>query len=560
MTEFEISKCDNIIDYFEGTYHYTEYLLERFNENNKKVSSKELLKKENQNSCLVSFISTILLSIKEDIIENKGDLNYESKLLFNSLEKSVNLIATKQDNGYLLGNTLLPNAPEVVHLIRNKIAHGEFILNLSSSKIYLHKDSNYIELNIDKLTKFILSALTEYNRNIEPGIYRRRLLINEKVDPKRKAPVLKTKELVRIMSNMKELNISIRRKDNKNIDELTAYTLDYAVNEYYKTHDINVFKKLSIALKEEFIIDYTKLKVKDFGFDKLATSFLKKLRPGTIYKDEMYAIEEYMVKNLNTKEKNSHLIAIQNNIKHILAIKETKTLDFLKLEEYFYKFSPSTIYGTEELSSSLVSMFTTLFCYPLDDIYANKNDIDNEEINGLDFSLLDLSKINVLSIDKTPGKIKEVISVYNARLKDKTELTDTLKKCRNQLEKLNEKGLTDKIILIEEKINKTLLDIRAKDNEIKSYQTILNIYNKNSKYYYNLAIINGIRNSIAHGHYTYSLDETFETSKIHFKDIYEGELTFECEVLLGDFLHLQFDNIKTIGEYLLSINAKTKTI
>ena len=301
MTDFEKIKIDNIAKYFEGTYYYSEFLLDKFDENNKETG-KEMLNRENQNACLVSFISTILLSIKEDIVENTGNLNHESKLFFNALENSVEKIATKTSNGYLLDNYLLPNAPEVVHLIRNKIAHGEFILNLSGSKIYLHVNNDYLELNIDKLSKFILSSLIEFNRNIERGIYRRRLLINDKVERKRKSPVLKEKELVRIMSNIKELNISIKRKDNKNIDELTALTLDYAVNEYYKTHDIKAFYNLTKS-QENFIVEYKIEKVKDFGFEKLASNFLKKLRPGTSYIDEMYAIEEYMVKILNKQYK-----------------------------------------------------------------------------------------------------------------------------------------------------------------------------------------------------------------------------------------------------------------
>ena len=106
MTDFEYEKCKTILDYYKGTHEYAAYLLDKFNNpNNKNISS--ILEKENIFAALVGFITNILLSVKEDIIENKGNLVYESKLLVDELEKSVSLISKQTDKGYLINNLLM---------------------------------------------------------------------------------------------------------------------------------------------------------------------------------------------------------------------------------------------------------------------------------------------------------------------------------------------------------------------------------------------------------------------------------------------------------------------
>ena len=112
-------------------------------------------KKENIFASLVGFIINILLSVKEDIIENKGNLVYESKLLEDELEKSVSLISKQTDKGYLINNYLVKDAPSVVQLIRNKLAHGNFTLDLTHGRIILNVDNEKVILRIEDLANFV---------------------------------------------------------------------------------------------------------------------------------------------------------------------------------------------------------------------------------------------------------------------------------------------------------------------------------------------------------------------------------------------------------------------
>ena len=77
-----------------------------------------------------------------------------------------------------------------------------------------------------------------------------------------------------------------------------------------------------------------------------------------------------------------------------------------------------------------------------------------------------------------------------------------------------------------------------------------NYYNNNLTYLTNLAIITGIRNSISHGHVETILGKDFSSSKIIFKDIYEGKITFELTITLQDFLDFLDSSFKEVINFI----------
>lgn len=557
MTDFEYEKCKTILDYYKGTHEYAAYLLDKFNNpNNKNITS--ILEKENIFASLVGFITNILLSVKEDIIENKGNLVYESKLLVDELEKSVSLISKQTDKGYLINNYLVKDAPSVVQLIRNKIAHGNFTLDLTHGRIILNVDNEKVVLRIENLANFVYVALVKFNEQINGNKYTRRLLINDKIDTKRKKLVTNKKELIRIMSNMKELKITLETKKGYKMDVVARNALDDAIRVFNKRPTLKVFDILSEQLSPEYKVTYEVHKIKDFGFEYFATSFLSLVRPDTLYYDEMYALEEKMTKILNGRPKNSHLISNQNNIVHLNAIKTTRSIDFITLQKYFNELSPSAVFSTEEFSSCLISMFNSLFSYALDDIYESKSILNDGIINCLDFSKLDFSLLTINSLDPSPRELKSILEIRKSRIKKIEEINKSIKKSELQIMNLEQIGLTDKIPPLKERINNNLEAISILNEEVNNYNIKLNIFKDNYTYFINNAIVNGIRNSIAHGHYTFSLTENFDTSKIYFKDIYEGNITFSCEVKIGDFLSTLINNEPVVTDYINSVLSNKK--
>ena len=88
----------------------------------------------------------------------------------------------------------------------------------------------------------------------------------------------------------------------------------------------------------------------------------------------------------------------------------------------------------------------------------------------------------------------------------------------------------------------------------KRYNQINEDYRVNKKYFENRAIIEGIRNAIAHGNICIKRFENIkdiDDTIINFQDIYEGKVVFDLDVTIRDFETLFLEwNIGPIIEFL----------
>ena len=82
-----MEKVEFIKKYFAATRAlYLDYIGEMNNDIDLK---KYIVEKDNIIGATISLFTIIMLGIKEDIVSNEGNLNYESKLFFDYLEKTV---------------------------------------------------------------------------------------------------------------------------------------------------------------------------------------------------------------------------------------------------------------------------------------------------------------------------------------------------------------------------------------------------------------------------------------------------------------------------------------
>ena len=72
----------------------------------------------------------------------------------------------------------------------------------------------------------------------------------------------------------------------------------------------------------------------------------------------------------------------------------------------------------------------------------------------------------------------------------------------------------------------------------------------NIKYLTNESIVNGIRNSIAHGNYRVIFMGELSKSKIILNDIYEGKLTFHGKISILDFINMIANNLIVIFNFI----------
>ena len=559
-------KKDNIMDYYLGNKAYNLFLLGIIYNN--PIYSEYILDKKNINATKIGCISNIFLAIKEDLV-SKDKEGYSSRILISELENNVSLIATKVDNGYRINNYLFPDAPTLVSVLRNKLAHGLYTMDLEHNRIIFNIESNEVIINIDKLSTYVISCLDSYTKVNNSSIYKRDFVINNKVDTTRTKPMKSINELNDFIKNSREIEIILSKKDNTLISNYVVWELENIINEYKITKNNKLLIGFENKYKDEYDFKWNINKINDNSVEDLSRFILNIIPQNITYNEEvMVILKEYASKMNNNYNKFNVIAENLTNLVLLDAIKENNTVNsnilFDKIKEKYNNIYIS--YNT--LMSSSIAMFNSLFSYANDDVYKNDNKYTLLNNNGLDYSKLDLSLINVQvkTIDNT---IINELNIRKTAKEKELNLIDTkINKELNNLNIVKGKSNTNAINNITSKLNnlyneKNTLTI-VYNNIINELNICNNYYNNNLLYLENESIIIGIRNSIAHGNYEVVQCNNINDTYIVFNDIYEGELTFKGTIKILDFIDLIDNNAIVINEFLNNLDNKkyqiTKTI
>ena len=559
-------KKDNIMDYYLGNKAYNLFLQGIIYNN--PIYSEGILDKKNINATKIGCISNIFLAIKEDLV-SKDKEGYNSRILISELENNVSLIATKENNGYRINNYLFPDAPTLVSVLRNKLAHGLYTMDLEHNRIIFNIESNEVIINIDKLSTYVISCLKSYTKVNNSNIYKRDFVINNKVDTTREKPMKSINELNNFIKNSREIEIILIKKDNTLISNYVVWELENIIDEYRITKNNKLLINFENKYKDEYDFKWNIKKLNDDKTKEISNFILNIIPQNITYKEEvMVILKEYASKKNNNYNKFNVIMENLTNLVLLEEIKENNTINsnilFNKLKEKYNNIYIS--YNT--LISSSIAMFNSLFSYANDDVYENDNKYTLLDNNGLDYSKLDLSLINVQTktIDNT---IINELNIRKTAKEKELNLIDTkITKELNNLNIVKSKSNTNAINNITNKLTnlyniKNTLTIEH-NNIINELNICNNYYNNNILYLENESIITGIRNSIAHGNYEVVQCNNINDTYIVFNDIYEGKLTFKGTIKILDFIDLIDNNAIVINEFLNNLDNKkyqiTKTI
>ena len=147
-----MNKVECIGNYYLATKAY--YLFLTGNIYKEEEWTKFILDKDYICGSKVSFITNIMMSVKEELVDKLEGLVYESKLFVNSMDKLVEFISEKVDGGYKVSDYVFPDAITLVAVIRNKFAHGDYLIDFEHSRIIINYQENELIFNIDKITQF----------------------------------------------------------------------------------------------------------------------------------------------------------------------------------------------------------------------------------------------------------------------------------------------------------------------------------------------------------------------------------------------------------------------
>lgn len=559
-------KKDNIMDYYLGNKAYNLFLQGIIYNN--PIYSEGILDKKNINATKIGCISNIFLAIKEDLV-SKDKEGYNSRILISELENNVSLIATKENNGYRINNYLFPDAPTLVSVLRNKLAHGLYTMDLEHNRIIFNIESNEVIINIDKLSTYVISCLKSYTKVNNSSIYKRDFVINNKVDTTREKPMKSINELNNFIKNSREIEIILIKKDNTLISNYVVWELENIIDEYRITKNNKLLINFENKYKDEYDFKWNIKKLNDNKTKELSNFILNIIPQNITYNEEvMVILKEYAYKMNNNYNKFNVIMENLTNLVLLDEIKENNTINsnilFNKLKEKYNNIYIS--YNT--LISSSIAMFNSLFSYANDDIYKNDNKYTLLDNNGLDYSKLDLSLINV-QIKTIDNTIINELNIRKTAKEKELNLIDTkITKELNNLNIVKSKSNTNAINNITNKLTnlyniKNTLTIEH-NNIINELNICNNYYNNNLLYLENESIITGIRNSIAHGNYEVVQCNNINDTYIVFNDIYEGKLTFKGTIKILDFIDLIDNNAIVINEFLNNLDNKkyqmTKTM
>lgn len=545
-----MDKRKSIVDYYNANQAYFDYLQGILG--NSDGNCKNIFNDGNIYGAEVGCMSNILLAIKEDIVLKKE--TYESNLFGNLLEQSVELIASKVPNGYMIDNYVFNSAAELVSKLRNKLAHGDFTLDLNHNRIMLNiDDENEVKVRINKLSTFIVNALSRYLKDRERNKNKRDLIIIDRNISHRQNPIVNDKELRNVIKDFYCIEFVLTRSDSKNIELSVLNDFEEAFNKYKKDKKLIHMSQFKNNLDSNYEFKINRMSIEnDQDIDKLVYYIKEKCPDNLNYEAQLLFIGEEIKPYLNKDyEKMNPLYSNLLNLLILSELEKTNSFNVLK-QRLIETYERPLIIDYNNLASVCIAMFNALFSYSLDDYYKDSLEFDNFQNNGFDYSLLDLSLINpsIVTIDEV--KISEVENSCNSISNDIKNLEGKITKNLESLKNVKEKGNSK----AETTININLQKLEEKKNELKNKLSEKKKHLSNLKSYYlnninhikNRAIIEGIRNAIAHGNY--KIDLNFGDYILIFTDLYEGKVTFEAKIPLLDFIKTVESNTSVIEKYI----------
>lgn len=559
----ENGKLDFIKDYYAGNLNFLSFIMGLTYDDLKK--DEPILDKKFNNAARVGCLTGMLLAIKEDLIEKKENLNYDSKIFLEDLEVAVNIIATKTDKGYEMSGYVFKDAPTLFAEIRNKLAHGNFKLDLDHSRIILNKDGQDIKINIKKLCAFVMAATGKHAKRPINDEYNRNFILTKRALAKRTKPITNKEELRRFLKTYYQISFKVKRKDGRLVEHYIIEAFESLATVYKKTLDNSLLSKFKKSISEKYDFTWEIIKPDNKNLDEFAETLLTILPNDLPYENQVVSISHEMVSYLNPDYEtyNPILAGVHCLMLLDVAYEHTSSDKKFVVDEVARKYG-ETYFNYNEIAVATMNVFNSLFSCSMDDLFKNSNEYTDMENDGLDYSKLDLSDIEPIKYTINNPLKNELLLQRKAKESKMIETLESLEQAVNNLKKVKEKGNTKAEVAINNSISrlsniKDLLEqeIKIINDRIKK----MDIYEiRNEKHLKNKAIIEGIRNAIAHGNYIVKRNKSIEETRIVFADIYNEEITFLCDIPLRMLILMELENYSVIDDYIDEKLKKKKVI
>lgn len=557
----ENKKREQIINTYqellEANIKYLEYLNSFGEKNDLDEKSINLLK--------VGYATFALLLWKDEIIKKDSEYNLSTTVVEEILDEHINIITNKK-NIWSIGEIEFTSSLDLLNVLRNKLAHGDY--QIKENEIILEINDKIGSVNIDRLLDLTIQldqnlSLIQKQKENTVGMIRNKNAL-ENINIKTKS------DLDKALSNMSYVEIKEKpRKLSLRTKEYIALAIN--LKKVVKTSIQNLRKvdNLTSVPKVKFLLEQVNMDAKvteTMSTDLEATEKARKMYVSRI--NEMRTMSPIMQQKYlafwlqeaikKEMQKKSISFGIVNNEVLLKELKKNPNRNLINIIEQ-NKFGSLLIVENEKtvLTAYLINFYFT-YIYALDNILNEKNKEDIRDIvenKAFDFSKLDLSGIknqidietkNFSNFEGQTNKLDSDILNLDTRIYKLQNIIDSLKNVI--VSHPERKIIYDKNILIqEEALSKRDYIIGLKERVEKYYKEDLPRYKKNR------AIIEHIRNSIAHGNISLNIfngNYTLEDALLTFNDEHDGKTT-TIQLTLKEFETLfSNENIKTILDFI----------
>lgn len=556
-------QLDSLINFNHAFMSYKDFL---FSENNTLLSNTKNIK------MLEVLFSCLNIIMNKDRIKTKDEdpSNYIDE---NILEQIILIIAEKKNNKYYLNNIEFSTKEEIIKIIRNKIAHGEFIIDETSDNIIFKIEDQDIKISSNQLYSLSILLVERLELYTVSKDYSRSQVFASLPNISK---IKREKQISQILENIYHIEYNFNGQDSitpeqkalieeilrnvpsiiSRLEEITKKPVtEEMIRTLFAQHNLEVTPKI------------TKLSETSYR-EKLEYFILKNIKQFKKMdaKHQVVLISNWYQKLLND---NKPLENLTNGVHYNLY-----TLSNLPNTNYKDIYEAISNLNSNNLFSSIVEMIVTTellgfyihFQYPLENICKSKDNTE-DGIDYFDYSTLDLSMLTPTIFNLPEGRQSSYSDAINATKRRLgiigTEL-NTLELQITNLNRLVNTSTTEEektryqtaIYTVSEKLNKALKRQQEEQELLVERQKELDEFNLSDQtnYYHNRYLIEYIRNAISHGNVYFYYNETdgnITECKLRFINTKDSQVTLDLLVSIQDFEKIfNQDNLRLLDEYL----------
>jgi len=531
---------------------------------------------ENTNFDLLQTIygGFLLTLIMDTYFIKQSNNTIKCELIPEAVRRLVSMVATYNGSGYSIGNLMYKDEYTVLEKLRNKLAHGDFIIK--DGEIIIEEKGVVGSIKVKDFVAFISSFESSHEINSLNKPYTH--IFNTFIDKSKIKPITNGKDMYDVCKYIYKTEITdspiFPQSRDAKYCEMREFLYQFVTQKleagFTPEQVKDMVKKREKLLKDVGMhIDYKITRFTDLEYyeeikdkylsEKEAYQLLHQVDQINLLNSLSYRIGKGKYQNLDIRKGIALNLLLLKELKEhpgyelgrIMQESDVRRLfiyhlDDIVISSYLVGFNAAYEYGLEK-------GLTQIGNYNLVSIYQGKS---------LDFSKLELDKLDDPNMAIEHTFTKYLTDVDNYEVKVLKDADGAIKRAKDNLEQYkNCKNQEEQKIIT---LKKEIEEAEELKQEIIEEILELKEFSKNfdlAKYTRNINIITHIRNAIAHGHvYINSHSTNIPDTEIIFRDYLNGQIVYEKKMLIKDFVTL-FHNFNLREVYgFITNNISDKTL